>query len=405
MSIRKKMKEKLKYFIMKSSYDLNRCIRDKMEITAGSLVFRSDGEVGVGRFITRIFDSGERGMVWHRLTIETEQCTDEDIRMTVYATDKDEIRYRGETRGIKDVLYDETLSFDERIEAFEPYLKKRITGVRDALLHSVSGRYLWVLTEVYSVRQAPAAVKSMRIFLPASSWIDYLPQIYRKSDEGTHFLERYLGIFQTFYEELEYELDDISRYFDPESAESEFLVWLADWLNITDTGLWKEDKLRKLLLSAVELYRRRGTRGSLSDMIELYTGEKPFIVENAEIREFSGTRSYDGSLLPMYGSDPYKVTLMIKSEHIRSDSDLSAIRRLSMKMLPAYAELDLVVLEPYIFLDKYSYLGINSTLGKYRSAALDGRSQLTMSTIGGSGDDDDDDYDTDEAADTAGTVQ
>ena len=41
------MKEKLKYFIMKSSYDLDRCVRDKMEITAGGLVFRSEGETGV----------------------------------------------------------------------------------------------------------------------------------------------------------------------------------------------------------------------------------------------------------------------------------------------------------------------------------------------------------------------
>ena len=377
------MKEKLKYFIMKSSYDLDRCVRDKMEITAGGLVFRSEGETGVGRFITRIFDSGERGMVWHRLTIETEHCGGDDIRMTVFTSDKDEIRYGGETRGINELLHDETLSFDEKAEAFGSCVKKRLTGVSDALLHDVSGRYLWVLTEVYSSHSSPAAVKSMRIFLPASSWIDYLPQIYRKSDEGTHFLERYLGIFQTFYEELEFEIGDISRRFDPESAESDFLVWLAEWLNITDVGLWKEEKLRKLLLMSVELYRRRGTRGSLSDVIELYTGEKPFIVENAEIREFSGTKSYDSSLLPMYGSDPYKVTMMIKSEHIKSDSELSAIRRLAAKMLPAYAQLDLVVLEPYIFLDKYSYLGINSTLGKYRSAALDGRSQLTMSTIGG----------------------
>jgi hypothetical protein len=57
------------------------------------------------------------------------------------------------------------------------------------------------------------------------------------------------------------------------------------------------------------------------------------------------------------------------------------VRRIALEMLPVTAELNLVVLEPYIFLNKFTYLGINSTLGQYRSAALDGKSQLTLSTL------------------------
>ena len=43
----------------------------------------------------------------------------------------------------------------------------------------------------------------------------------------------------------------------------------------------------------------------------------------------------------------------------------------------------IITLRPYILLDSYSYLGINSTLGQYRPAELDGFSMLSFSTAGG----------------------
>ena len=44
-------------------------------------------------------------------------------------------------------------------------------------------------------------------------------------------------------------------------------------------------------------------------------------------------------------------------------------------------EVNLVVLKPYIFLSRYSYLGINSVLGQYRQAALDGFSTLPFTEL------------------------
>lgn len=370
------MREKLKYFILNKAYDYNRGILENMVVKSGDLCFESRSKAGVGRFMTRIFDSGEREMNWHRLVIRTEGCLDEDLRVTVYSCDRETVRLDGEETTIHNVFADTQLSLDQKLRIFAPMVTKRASGVSDILLHDVSGRYLWLLVEMYSPNDTAAKINDIMIYLPAESWIDKLPQIYRRSDRQSHFLERYLGIFQTFYEELDTEIADISNCFDPECAESDFLEMLSGWLNIKDTRIWSEEQLRILLLKAVRLYRMRGTKEGLSELLELYLGEKPFIIEGFAVRQQTENKN-EMALSAMYGSSPYTVTVLVKPGH-----DLEIVRRLALEMLPASVELKLAELDPFIFLDNYAYLGVNSSLGNYRPAALDGRSQLSLSTLG-----------------------
>ncbi len=376
------MREKPKYFILNNAYDFGRGICENMEVDGSDLRFSSDRISGIGRYMTRIFDSDDRGIVWHRLLINTMNCSPDELRVTVYASDITELPYKGSILNIYDVFYDTSISLDEKIGMFSVFEKKNVTGAKDVLLHDVRGRYLWVCVELFGTSGKPPVIDDIRIYLPAVSWIDYLPQIYRKSDSDSMFLERYLGIFQTMYEEVEYEIDRIADKFDPECAESVFLEWLAGWLDINDCSVWEEQKLRKLLMMAVSLYRGRGTRESISRAVELYTGEKPFIVENFSLRENGGDPEYEKTLGTLYGNDPYKVFILIRSEVIDSDNDIHVIWRIIRELIPVTVDFELKVLEPYIFLGYYSYLGINSYLGKPQDAVIDGRSRLSFSVIG-----------------------
>ena len=380
------MREKLKYFIINKAYDYDRGYYENMAVNGSSLCVSSEGGSGVGRFLTRVFDSGERGMSWHRLVIGTEDCEPETLRVTVYACDGGTVRYGGGTMSPEEFMAIEDIPLEERLRVLEPFAARQASGVSDLLLHGVSGRYLWVYTELYCPRGRKAGINDIRIYLPAGSWIDHLPGIYRQSDGESHFLERYLGIFQTFYEELDHEIADIAHRFDPDCAEADFLEWLAQWLNISDTKIWTEDQLRRLLLKAVEFYRKRGTKESLSELIELYTGEKPFIIEGSDVGELADRPELAEVLSTLYGADPSTVTVLV-----RQGFDTEVIRRIALEMLPVTAELNLVELDPYIFLGKHAYLGVNSALGVYRPAALDGRSRLTMTSLGGTPDNPPDD--------------
>lgn len=109
---------------------------------------------------------------------------------------------------------------------------------------------------------------------PVSSYLDFLPAIFQDGD----FLGRYLLIFQSIWEPLEYRQDHIDMYFDPRTSPTPFLGWLADWFGVVGP-VTEEGRLRNLLSEAVELYRWRGTRYGLTRLIEICTGVTPVINE------------------------------------------------------------------------------------------------------------------------------
>jgi len=110
---------------------------------------------------------------------------------------------------------------------------------------------------------------------PVSSYLDFLPVFFQDGD----FLGRFLLIFQSIWEPLEYRQDHLAMYFDPRTCPTPFLNWLADWLGVNAGPVSDEGRLRMLLGEAVELYRWRGTRYGLTRLIELCTGVTPLVTE------------------------------------------------------------------------------------------------------------------------------
>ena len=93
-----------------------------------------------------------------------------------------------------------------------------------------------------------------------SSYLNYLPGIYRES----HFLGRFLLIFESILGPIERTVDNLPYYFDPELTPPECVAWLGSWLGLVLDERWPEERRRGLIGSAVELYQWRGTRRGLS---------------------------------------------------------------------------------------------------------------------------------------------
>ncbi|MGC9400744.1 MAG: phage tail protein [Anaerolineae bacterium] len=109
-----------------------------------------------------------------------------------------------------------------------------------------------------------------------SRYLRHLPALY----ERDALLNRFLMLFESFWDPIEAQIDQLPYTFDPRTAPSELLPWLAAWLDLVLDPRWPEAKRRRLLQSAVHLYRRRGTRDGLADYLEIYTGVRPQIVEH-----------------------------------------------------------------------------------------------------------------------------
>ena len=108
-----------------------------------------------------------------------------------------------------------------------------------------------------------------------SSYLEYLPGLYRDDD----FMGQFLLIFESIFNPIENTVDNIPLYFDPRMTPEPMLSWLASWLNLTLDPTWPVEKRRQLVKSASELYRWRGTKRGLTEYLKIYTGNVPEISE------------------------------------------------------------------------------------------------------------------------------
>jgi phage tail-like protein len=111
-----------------------------------------------------------------------------------------------------------------------------------------------------------------------STLLDYLPAIFSEGEDAS-FIGRYLMIFETILNSVDNVITHLPDYFAAETTPESFLPWLASWIGLTLDENWPLERRRAVLANAMELHRRRGTIGGLTDHILLYTGIKPTIEE------------------------------------------------------------------------------------------------------------------------------
>jgi phage tail-like protein len=101
-----------------------------------------------------------------------------------------------------------------------------------------------------------------------------LPMVFHNQD----FLHRFLKIFETIWEPLEWRQNHMEMYFDPRTAPTKMLGTISEWVGFNAPAHWPEARRRQVLQEASELLRWRGTPYGLTRTIELCTGLTPDIV-------------------------------------------------------------------------------------------------------------------------------
>ncbi len=375
------MKNPLKYFVFNKEEDFQRGYGYNIAVSAQGLRIAPEAVSQGGVFFSRILDSRDKETVWHRLVVQGKSLGDASIRFTFYAGEERTIWRDGREEDVEDLLREQSLTWGQKEEILRPYWVKTILNPKDILLHEAQGRYLWFCIELFGQGEESPMVSHMKIYLPKQSWLGYLPEVYQVDPQSKSFVERYLNMFQSLYSDLEEQIDGIARYFDPEVVEGEFLQWLAEWLDVDDVYIWTEEQLRYLLQNGMRLYKMRGTRWAVSAMVALYLGEEPYIVEHYQLEGSEGELRTSGLLARLYGDNSYYVTVVVSERCVPSPKEHKTLLKIIESAKPAHVEANVVVLKPYIFLDKYSYLGMNSVLGQYRPVNLDGFSALPFTSV------------------------
>jgi phage tail-like protein len=219
-----------------------------------------------GTFVSAALDGGLPGTTWHKVEV------DADVPA-------------GTSLTVETATAEQRQAFDPATASWAAPLGPAgapapfTTEVPDQLVQSPPGRWLWARVRLRSGGLATPALRALTIRYPRVSYLDLLPRVYRRDPDGTRFLERYLALFERILTGLEDRYERFGRELDPAAAPPDVLAWLACLIDLVLDPTWRLDRRRALVMSAMDLYRRRGTPEGLRRYVEVYTGTRPVIVE------------------------------------------------------------------------------------------------------------------------------
>jgi phage tail-like protein len=211
-----------------------------------------------------------------------------------------------------------------------------------------------------------------------SSYLQYLPEIYRESD----FTGRFLNVFEKILsgiddnvplehvkEEsshdhlgIEQILDEFVQYFDAETEKipDGFLEWLAGWVALELPEDWPEKVKRNLIPRIVQLYKIRGTKKGLEEFLNIYC-ESDVTIDEWYSPFQVGVTSTVGRDGVIGGGPPgfFNVKVVLKKPDIELKAKTGkALRTIIDREKPAHTYYRLEVTVPGL------QTGVHSTIGK-----------------------------------------
>ena len=365
----------------------------------------------------RQFDAGE-SVQWHRIALESAQSgANTRLRVSYLATDDptplspdlaavtglddlpvdtvwellsmEPAALAARDDGLTEAAAGEALDagFEALTAAFEGRWQTIDAAPTDALLDDATGRYLVVRLElVGSVRTSPR-VDSMRAVWPRESSIESLPELFQDDPGSKAFLERFLSVFDTAFDELEADMDSLTEHLDPAAAPPESLPWLADWIGADLQADWPTAAIRELLAAAPELSRQRGTAAGLRRLLGIYlrhlpapetppgdrlvpsdvaAGDALAGVDHGlcllEPRDLDGTASAARAAYERHL--PTQRSVAVYAGPFDDPDHRAAVERIVREETPAHVNTSVVDLDPTFRLGGDSFLGCNSRLGE-----------------------------------------
>jgi phage tail-like protein len=290
--------------------------------------------------------------------------------------------------------------------------------IHEFLIQSREGRYLWLRLKLAGDGYATPAVKSIRVHYPRESYLNHLPAVYSTDDDSRWFLERFLSIFQTTWDDLDREIEDAAGHFDPDAVPAgKLMAYLAGWLALPLEGTWHEEQKRRLLAAAPRIYPRRGTIDALRHYLRIYLENitcqvigaqegYPLIVEGFRERQRlmlsienvaalghgaplwspdmvgrlqPGVFAREGEVRLVSTGDPerdilheyaHRFRVFIPSSWVSTATDERMVRRALDAEKPAHTSYDLCLVEPRLRVGLQSTVGLDTVIGAYPVARL-----------------------------------
>lgn len=330
--------------------------------------------------LTPMFDTAGQDCTFNRLVLEGEiiGCK---LELIVAASNRTTMNIEGNTVAIDTLMQAPMLTAIEKAALLRSLPHVRAVNAQDVLLHSLQGQYVWVMVRVIPLENAVCKIEGMRLEFPKYTFTQYFPEIYQENA----FFERYIGVFQSVYLDLEREVSALPVRLDYESTDPETLAELASWLGIDNSARVFDAAQLRYMIAHLDVFQGgKGTKQALAQVIELACGVKPNIIEQFrwDTQGASPQRqALHSSLYGVSGND-FCVILDVSQR----DKPLPISKMQLERLIESYTMLGtnfhLVLLQKESHCDTHCYLDINSQLAVPRWAEVESLSLGSYITIG-----------------------
>lgn len=208
---------------------------------------------------------------------------------------------------------------------------------------------VYVYAETETARQLVAYQVFNLCVRPPSSYLNFLPAIYREVD----FIGRFLTIFEQAFDPAVQTIDVLWAYLDPLTAPEALLPFLAHWVAWPIDRRWDTKQQRRLIRNAVELYRWHGTRRGLRFYLHLYTelpldedlpeAEKHISIEEIFSNGFALGKTLIGTDSMLGGGRPFHFIVRLRPSPSKQ-IDERLVRDIIDREKPAFCTYDLLIL-------------------------------------------------------------
>ncbi len=378
-----------------------------------------------GEVIAGPLDGLVRGRIWHRVQAAARLPSDESAGGS---------RAPGAelfSVAVQSFTTDEVIAAETIAGPWKPCFSSSADDP-DGLVVSAAGRYLWLKITVRSDGRRSPALTSLRAHFPRASYLDHLPAVFQEDPSSRAFLERFLSLFQTGFDDFDRVIDNLWQRFDPGAVEEKDYPWLAAWLNLPFQPSWKLEKRRAKLQRTHRDYPNRGTIAGLTQSIEDYADVKGVqILEHFRLRHWARLATPPGDApaawppvaaeatsdqgTPLFGREGFarmqlgdfselgvariasqpdaelepfaagahRFTVFFPTDPRHVEETRERVREIVEAEKPAHTEAELRPVLPILRIGLQSCVGVNTLLGDYGPGLLGERGPLGETILGG----------------------
>ena len=271
----------------------------------------------------------------------------------------------------------------------------------DGIPYMPTARCIWLGALFSGEGRSSAHLHQLRIDYDHAGYIEHLPAIYGNTPERP-MLERFLALFESGFTDLEDQIAQLDRHFDPDGAPADGLAWLASWLDLELDERWSEARKRQAIREAFSVYQKRGTVEGLRQMLRFRAGVDAHIdvpiqqaavwalpadnrsagatslrlgvntmlasaepqgavVGTTAVLDHSHLIRQDDYAMPLFDELAHRFTVQVYRGQVGND-DLGRLQTLIEREKPAHTAFELCIIEPTMRLGFQARIGIDTVL-------------------------------------------